>query len=729
MAEDQADTARTHGTAGVSFSSDPRQPMPLSTPALLRGRLVGALALAALLALAAPAPRAQLVISGVIDADLPGGLPKAVELYATADVPDLSLYAIGVANNGGGTDGPEQTLAGALTAGEFYYLADDGTATNPGDQRFSAFFGFDADLYGNFGVNGDDAVELFYDASGAFAGGETVVDVFGERDVNGDFEAWDYTDGWAYRVDGTGPDGATFQVASFTYSGRSGLEDAQTNATARQPMPVGTYTAATSSPVARVQVIHNAADPAAAVVDVYVNGELTLDDLAFREATSFLPLAADTDLEVAVAPGTSTSVADALFSQVFNVPAGTYQLIASGVLTPDQFQANPDGRAIAFEILAAPGAQEMAADPATVGVRVVHGATDAPTVDVRTGGAVLVDDAAYTDVTGYLPVAPARYVLDVTTADGTPVASFEAELSGAAGAALTVLASGFLTPGDDQDGPAFGLLAVFADGTTALLPAVRDEPEPIACSVGSGLGFFVADGDPAFGFDTDGDGPNGEQVFIANQGTQPIDLAGCAFGAFDPFTEQVVFATAPFGSQVILPQTGIRQSTGAPWPADVLPDGPGALVIVDGAVAVGATVADVLPTLVAGLVYRSEDDILFNYNSQDQTATADFAAALARLSQPVASEDDASAVDLAVTAAPNPLRDRTTVAFGVAEAADVRVALYDALGRQVALLADAPFAIGRHELTLDARDLPAGVYVVRATVGAEAFSTRVTVSR
>ncbi len=256
----------------------------------------------------------------------------------------------------------------------------------------------------------------------------------------------------------------------------------------------------------RLQVIHNAADPGAAVVDMYVNGALTLDDFAFRTATSFLALPANTDLTVAVAPGTSTGVGDAVFSQTFNLPDGAYQLVANGVLAPGSFAANPDGRSTAFQLIAGLGAAESAPSSTTF-LPVVHGATDAPTVDVRTGGAVLVDDAAYGDVTGYLSVAPQAYVLDVTLADGTPVVAFDVDLSGAAGGAATVLASGFLTPAANQSGPAFGLLAVFADGTTALLPVGTETAAPEAGRLALGAPApnpMTAAGTVAFSLDAPG---------------------------------------------------------------------------------------------------------------------------------------------------------------------------------------------------------------------------------
>ena len=64
----------------------------------------------------------------------------------------------------------------------------------------------------------------------------------------------------------------------------------------------------TSAQTARVQVIHNAADPLAAVVDVYINDELALDDFAFRSATPFIDLPANTGLTLDFAPGNALPV-------------------------------------------------------------------------------------------------------------------------------------------------------------------------------------------------------------------------------------------------------------------------------------------------------------------------------------------------------------------------------------------------------------------------------------
>ena len=179
-------------------------------------------------------PTMALVLTGVVDGPLPGGLPKAAEIYVAQDVADLSLYAIGSANNGGGTDGPEFYLTGSASAGAYLYVASEA----PG---FTEFFGFAPDFTsGALSVNGDDAVELFYDDDGSGGGNAAVVvDTFG--DVDATSGGWLYNDGWAYRTDGTGPDGGTFVEGNFTYSGVDALDGETSNATAATPWPIGTY--------------------------------------------------------------------------------------------------------------------------------------------------------------------------------------------------------------------------------------------------------------------------------------------------------------------------------------------------------------------------------------------------------------------------------------------------------------------------------------------------------
>lgn len=73
---------------------------------------------------------------------------------------------------------------------------------------------------------------------------------------------------------------------------------------------------------------------------------------------------------------------------------------------------------------------------------------------------------------------------------------------------------------------------------------------------------------------------------------------------------------------------------------------------------------------------------------------------------------------------PNPFAGATTVGYALARAADVRVALYDLAGREVAVLAEGRRAPGEHAVALDARRLPAGTYLYRLEVDGEVVASR-----
>tara|TARA_R110001583_G_scaffold21685_11_gene82136 strand:- start:1255 stop:2085 length:831 start_codon:yes stop_codon:yes gene_type:complete len=174
----------------------------------------------------------DLTIVGVFDGSLFGGLPKGVEIYIINDVADLSIYGIGSANNGGGSDGEEFTFPSiGATAGDFIYIATE-------EIGFNSFFGFDPDFTTSaMSINGDDAIELFMNGN--------VFDLFGDINQDGTGEPWEYLDGWAYRKS-LGPS-ETFDVNEWDFSGINALDGESINSGASIPVPITTYKSSTLS--------------------------------------------------------------------------------------------------------------------------------------------------------------------------------------------------------------------------------------------------------------------------------------------------------------------------------------------------------------------------------------------------------------------------------------------------------------------------------------------------
>jgi hypothetical protein len=66
---------------------------------------------------------------------------------------------------------------------------------------------------------------------------------------------------------------------------------------------------------------------------------------------------------------------------------------------------------------------------------------------------------------------------------------------------------------------------------------------------------------------------------------------------------------------------------------------------------------------------------------------------------------------------PNPFNPVTTIEYALPERADVSLAVYTALGEQVAVLASGEHAAGRHVVRLDASGWGSGMYVYRLRAG------------
>jgi hypothetical protein len=186
-------------------------------------------------------PSNSLVITGAYDGPLSGGTPKGIELYVVEDITDLSIYGISSVSNGGGSSAgfvEYNFPADAVIAGTYIYLATEST-------QFNTFFGIDPTyVNGVVSINGDDSIELYE--------GGAIIDTFGTVDCDPNASGttcpeWEHTDGWAYRNDGTGPEGTTFTISNWTYSGADALDGESDNASATTPFPMGTYSNATAS--------------------------------------------------------------------------------------------------------------------------------------------------------------------------------------------------------------------------------------------------------------------------------------------------------------------------------------------------------------------------------------------------------------------------------------------------------------------------------------------------
>jgi hypothetical protein len=549
--------------------------------------------------------------------------------------------------------------------------------------------------------------------------------------------------------------------------------------------------AAVQAQSAYLQVIHNSADPAAASVDVYVNGGLALDNFAFRDATPFLELPAGVDIEVVIAPPTSTSAADGIATFTYNLAANTnYIAIANGVLDPASFAANPDGEATAFDLYIIADVPREASANNKVNLNVFHGASDAPAVDIAARAAtpiVLVPGAPY-GASASLEVDPADYTIDIYVAGTSNVAAaFDAPLAGAGGASVTVLASGFLSVADNQFGEQFGLLAVFADGTTVMLPSktaqiqvvhnaadpgaavvdiyvngalaiddfafraatpfielpaylphaisvappnsnsVEDALVTIPASLAEGVNYqAIANGvlDPsAFAENPNGVSTGFQLIVLDAARTQAINSGEVDFrvlhGATDAPAVDIRLAN---GGAVLVPGAAYTDASGyisvpaASYTVDVtLPNNPNAVVVTYDVDVTG---------LAGGSALLVASGFLNPATNQNGPAfgvlivLADGTSFLAPVSTSI--EEGTSSLPSRFELKgnyPNPFNPTTNISYSVPTNSEVRLAVYDMLGRQVATLVNGLQAPGTYTVSFDATNLSSGMYLYRLQAG------------
>jgi hypothetical protein len=154
-----------------------------------------------------PTGAIDLELKGIMDFTVPSGGSdgKALHVVATADIANLNVYGLGVANNGAGTDGQEyifddiSVLQGdnilvvrSLSAFTDYFTADG-----------IALFDHVLIATSSISQNGDDAIELYKN--------ESLIETFGDPNCDPNSlsgssgpacadSSWEYMDSWAYKT-------------------------------------------------------------------------------------------------------------------------------------------------------------------------------------------------------------------------------------------------------------------------------------------------------------------------------------------------------------------------------------------------------------------------------------------------------------------------------------------------------------------------------------------------
>jgi hypothetical protein len=75
---------------------------------------------------------------------------------------------------------------------------------------------------------------------------------------------------------------------------------------------------------------------------------------------------------------------------------------------------------------------------------------------------------------------------------------------------------------------------------------------------------------------------------------------------------------------------------------------------------------------------------------------------------------------------PNPFNYATAITYTLPDSRDVRLEIYDVIGRKVSTLVDGFQPAGNKTISWDACGYPSGTYIYRLTAGDRVFTNRMT---
>jgi len=240
-------------------------------------------------------------------------------------------------------------------------------------------------------------------------------------------------------------------------------------------LPNGTVRPLSLQDVRRLQIVHNAADPVLAQVDIHPGtfpnpNPIQLD---FRQAIPAIFVAGTGTVPVIFSARGNTTTPLATVNVTLPPAGSNAAVFAQGVTNPSNFAPNPNNISTAFGLKDFTGVKGVEA-AGNFAAMAFHGVTDAPTVDVEIVGVGTVSNLSY----GSSSAAPVTFASGVArrvniNAGSSTVASFNLSQTQARDQVGSIIfASGFLNPANNQNGPAFGLYIVYPTGEVQPLSLV-----------------------------------------------------------------------------------------------------------------------------------------------------------------------------------------------------------------------------------------------------------------
>jgi hypothetical protein len=218
-------------------------------------------------------------------------------------------------------------------------------------------------------------------------------------------------------------------------------------------LPSGQVRELPFSPVARMQWIHASLGTN---IDVYINNEKVIADLAFKKGTPFMYMAAEEIIQIGIAPPGSSSANDiTVSSTIFLENNQTYTAISAGI---------PDDAQYPFSWILTNNAKESAANSDFIDIRIGHASPWTPPLDISAlGTGQLADNLSYSSVTNFFERKTGNVFIDFRSDETDElVASFTSNLDSFALSSAMSWVLGSVNPEEDD----LFLTGIFPDGSS-----------------------------------------------------------------------------------------------------------------------------------------------------------------------------------------------------------------------------------------------------------------------